>query len=153
MLPCWIKTNLAATNNQHLLILHLPGEDQRASALDFGVLVMRHYAAICDIVDCGCSKDFQTLASLVLLLTLCLSGRSRRKAIGCTSADTCETHVMARTSRAERASNLSNLSRGSYTTGRHLAPTPHVPKLRPRYQPAACEQSLYGLNHHKEYLS
>jgi len=37
-----IKTNLATTNNQNLLVLHLPGEDQRTSALDLGELVMRH---------------------------------------------------------------------------------------------------------------
>jgi hypothetical protein len=40
------KTNLAATNNQNLLVLHLPGENQRASALDLGELMMRHDAVM-----------------------------------------------------------------------------------------------------------
>lgn len=37
-----IKTDLAAPNNQNLLVLHLPGEDERASTLDLRELVMRH---------------------------------------------------------------------------------------------------------------
>ena len=37
-----IKTNLAATDNQNLFVLHLPGENERASALDLWELVMRH---------------------------------------------------------------------------------------------------------------
>ena len=37
-----IKTNLAATNYQNLLVLNLPGEDKRTSALNLGELMMRH---------------------------------------------------------------------------------------------------------------
>jgi hypothetical protein len=39
--PC--KTNLAATNHQHFLVLHLPRENQGATALDLREVMMRHF--------------------------------------------------------------------------------------------------------------
>jgi len=142
-----IKTNLAATNHQDLLVLHLPGKDQRASALDFGVLVMRHYVVVCGAVECGCSKDFQTLAFFSIAAYAYQAGPGERQ-----SAARALVHVKPTSWHVTGRASL-NLSRGSFTTGRHLDPTPRVSKLRLRHETAACGQSLCRLDHPTDYLS